>query len=291
MMPVSPAKTKASFRPHGILTEHEAKIIVNRTIRDEPTKGNMHNRQPLTLRMIWKSFLDWHMYPIYIIGTLMWIPVTPVTQYLQLSFRQLGFSTIMSNILAVPNGVISIINCVLIAMVSELFDNRTFVGMSQMIVSPSFRYITDSQWVTPCLVALVALPTITSWQYFAILTVLLGYPYVHAIQVAWCSRNAGSIRNRTVSASLYNMTAQWSALIGSNIYQASDAPRYRKGNTIQLVIAVVTLALYPATFYFYKSVNRYRDNRWDAMSDDEKNHYLATTKDEGARRLDFRFAT
>lgn len=137
LMPTSPAKTKASFRPNGILTDHEAKIVVNRTIRDEPTKGNMHNRQALTLRMIWKSCLDWHMYPIYLIGTLMWIPVTPVTQYLQLSFRQNGFSTIMSNILAVPNGVISIVNCVLIAMVSELFDNRTFVGMSQMVVCPS----------------------------------------------------------------------------------------------------------------------------------------------------------
>lgn len=114
---------------------------------------------------------------------------------------------------------------------------------------------------------------------------------MHAIQVAWCSRNAGSIRNRTVSASLYNMTAQWSALIGSNIYQSSDAPRYRKGNTILLVIAVVTLALYPATYYFYKSINAHRERKWNAMSDDEKNHYLATTKDEGARRLDFRFAT
>jgi hypothetical protein len=140
MMPTSPAKTKASFRPNGILTDHEAKIIVNRTIRDEPTKGNMHNRQPLTLRMIWKSMLDWHMYPIYLIGTLMWIPVTPVTQYLQLSFRQNGFSTIMANILSVPSGVIAIINCVVIAMISELFDNRTFVGMSQMVVS-SHRHV------------------------------------------------------------------------------------------------------------------------------------------------------
>lgn len=38
MMPVAPAKTKTKFRPNGYLTDREAKIIVNRTLRDEPTK-------------------------------------------------------------------------------------------------------------------------------------------------------------------------------------------------------------------------------------------------------------
>lgn len=87
------------------------------------------------------------------------------------------------------------------------------------------------------------------------------------------------------------MTAQWSAIIGSNIYQSSDAPRYKKGNTILLVIALVTLALYPATYFFYKKINAHRDKVWNAMSTEEKDQYLSTTKDEGARRLDFRFAT
>jgi predicted MFS family arabinose efflux permease len=149
MMPVAPSKTKTNFRPNGYITDREAKIIVNRVIRDEPTKvglllhiatetddqGNMHNRQPLTFKMIGKSCMDWHLWPVYLIGVLMWIPVTPVSYYLQLSFRQLGFSTIQANLLAVPYGVLSIINVVLIALISELFDNRSFVGMIQFVVS------------------------------------------------------------------------------------------------------------------------------------------------------------
>jgi hypothetical protein len=135
MMPVAPSKTKTSFRPNGYITDREAKIVVNRVIRDEPTKGDMHNRQPLTLRMIGKSCLDWHLYPIYFVGILMWIPITPIGAYLQLSFRQLGFTTIEANLLAVPYGVLSIINCVVIAVISELFDNRTLVCMSMFVVS------------------------------------------------------------------------------------------------------------------------------------------------------------
>lgn len=87
------------------------------------------------------------------------------------------------------------------------------------------------------------------------------------------------------------MTAQLSQIIGSNIYQASDAPRYIKGNTVLLVVGIVTLILYPFTWLFYTKINRHRDRVWDAMTKEEQSHYLATTKDEGARRLDFRFAT
>jgi hypothetical protein len=98
----------------------------------------MHNRQPLTLKMVGKSCMDWHLWPVYLIGVLMWIPVTPVSYYLQLSFRQLGFSKIQANLLAVPYGVLSIINVILIAMISELFDNRSFTGMIQFVVSETW---------------------------------------------------------------------------------------------------------------------------------------------------------
>ncbi|KAJ0103829.1 uncharacterized protein J7T55_000456 [Diaporthe amygdali] len=41
---------------------------------------------------------------------------------------------------------------------------------------------------------------------------------------------------------------------------------------------------------YYMRRNAQRDKIWNAMSADEKDHYLATTTDEGNKRLDFRFA-
>lgn len=41
---------------------------------------------------------------------------------------------------------------------------------------------------------------------------------------------------------------------------------------------------------YYMKRNKTRDDIWRGMSQQEKDHYLATTKDEGSRRLDFRFA-
>ena len=140
------------------------------------------------------------------------------------------------------------------------------------------------------MIALVVTPVITGWGFFAIATAVLGGPWVHAIQVAWCSRNAGSVRTRTVSAALYNMSIQLSGIIGANVYQAEDAPRYFKANKGLIVVVVFNIfVLYPGIFFFYRHVNKKRDAKWNAMGEAERIEYLRTTKDEGNKRLDFRF--
>ena len=42
--------------------------MVNRVLRDDPSKSNMHNRQGLSIRMIWDILKDWRMWPIYCLG-------------------------------------------------------------------------------------------------------------------------------------------------------------------------------------------------------------------------------
>lgn len=43
------------------------------------------------------------------------------------------------------------------------------------------------------------------WGTFALVTVLLSYPYCHAILVAWTSKNSNNVGTRSVSAALYNV--------------------------------------------------------------------------------------
>lgn len=61
-LPPSPCQTKGKLRgKQGWFTEREEKIMVNRIIRDDPSKGDMHNRQAVDFRMFWTCLCDRHM--------------------------------------------------------------------------------------------------------------------------------------------------------------------------------------------------------------------------------------
>ncbi|RXW20059.1 hypothetical protein EST38_g5807 [Candolleomyces aberdarensis] len=279
-MPPGPTQTKRWYRPKGWFTERQEVIAVTRILRDDPTKGDMHNRQALTLKLLWNALLDYDLWPLYIIGLLFGIPASPPGQYLTLSLRGLGFNTFETNLLTIPSAVATIITMWMIAIVSETIDDRSIVAMMEDL------------WILPFLIALRALPDNPNpWLFYGLATGLLSYPYTHPIQVAWCSRNAGGVASRTVNASLYNMFVQASGIIASNIYRKDDAPNYRRGNTVLITICAFNcFILYPSVKAYYIWKNKKRAKIWDAMTSEQKAQYLETTTDSGNRRLDFRFA-
>jgi hypothetical protein len=279
-MPPSPTQTKAWFRPKGWFSEREEVIAVSRILRDDPTKGDMHNREGLSLKRLWTAVCDYDLWPLYLIGLLFGIPSGPPGTYLTLSLRNLGFSTFATNLLTIPSTVVGTFTMFGITLISETVNERSLVAIAQDV------------WTLPFLVALYLLPeNPNQWVYFGLASGLLSYPYTHPIQVGWCSRNSGAVASRTVNASLYNMFVQASAIIYAQIYQASDAPRYRRGNRTLIAINCVNiLFMYPATKAYYIWRNRQKAKIWDAMSAEDRQIYLNTTKDVGNRRLDFRFA-
>lgn len=63
LMPAGPCDTASWFRgKKGWFSEHEEKIMVNRIIREDPSKSSMHNRQPITPRLLWKSLKDFDLW-------------------------------------------------------------------------------------------------------------------------------------------------------------------------------------------------------------------------------------
>jgi predicted MFS family arabinose efflux permease len=136
------------------------------------------------------------------------VPSGPPQVYLTLSLRNLGFNTTQSALLSIPAYVIGTVGLVGTAYLSELIDSRVFATVITQF------------WTLPLLIALYTFNAHTSqWIYFAVVSLIAGFPYVHPIQVAWASRNSYSVRTRTLSASLYNMCVQAGAIIYVSHYR------------------------------------------------------------------------
>ncbi|KAF8506810.1 major facilitator superfamily domain-containing protein [Russula emetica] len=269
LMPPGPTQTKAWFRPSGWFTEREEIIIVNRVLRDDPSKSGMHNRQGMTVKMIWHALCDWRMWPLYILGMTHMIPVSPPHTYLTLSLRSLGFNTIQSNLLSVPAYVIGAMGLLSTCYLSEMINSRV---LSTVILQ---------FWALPLLIVLYTFTEHTSqWVYFVVVSLIVGFPYVHPIQVAWTSRNSNSVSTRTISACMYNIFLQAGYIISVN----------KEGNRVLIGICVANIVLYLLTFLFYRCLNQRREKIWASMTPKVRVEYLETTKDVGNQRLDFRFA-
>lgn len=285
----------------------------------------MHNRQGLTLKLMWESIMDYDLWPMYLMSVTLLVPTGPVAAYLTLFLRSLGFDTFEVNLLSIPPTVLFLIQLIFWSWVSERINNRMAIVLFYSV------------WIFPLLMALELLPsTASAWSWYAVTVVILGYPYVHSINgqsdpysfhhpfefsdvgvliVSLVSRNAGSVRTRTVGSAVYNMLAQVGGIISSNvrflrlltsflklalnsrlisrlcqIYRSDDQPFYRKGNKILLAILGWNVVMTIFVKFYYIRKNKSRERIWNAMSPEQKHDYLRTTKDEGNKRLDFRFA-
>ena len=280
LMVPSPVQTKKWWNEKGWFTEEEEKIIVNKVLRDDPTKGDMHNRQGLSLKMIWEALEDWRLWPIYLIGIVAYMPEHTITAYMTLLLRQMGFSTFHTNLLCIPYNVLKIIMLLTSTYLSEKFSSIFLICLIQPI------------WGTICVGVLRFWKgsLVNHWGTYAVLTICLGYPYIHAMMVSIVSRNSHSIKTRTVSASVYNMFVQAGAIISSNIYRKNDKPLYHTGNAVLFAFALSMFPILLGCKWFYWKLNKNRAEKWDAMTPEEQDYYIKNTTDKGSQRLDFRFA-
>ncbi|KAJ3044419.1 hypothetical protein HDV00_002311 [Rhizophlyctis rosea] len=279
-LPPSPTQTASRFRgKNGWFSEREETIMVTRILLDDPSKGDMHNRQALTPRKFWKTLKDFDLYPIYFVGLSHLIPNASPSQYLTLTIRAMKFDTYTTTLLTIPSSVLLILQLLLITRLSEKYNDKTIVNM------------VNQTWNMIFLLILIYLPDDANvWLRYTIVSLVVAHPLCHAVVVAWTSRNAGSVRTRTVASALYNMSVQIGSIMGSNIYRDDDKPFYHRGNRILIGIAAFNFVSYFVIRIYYKKRNAWKKAKWDAMTPAEQVNYLKTTTDEGNKRLDFRFA-
>lgn len=121
-------------------------------------------------------------------------------------------------------------------------------------------------------------------DFIVILTLLVGGPSVQPVVVSLTSRNAESVRTRTVDSALYNISVQVGAIASANVslyacfslaiwecpnrglsctdyfeqvYQAKDEPYYKNGNKTLIALAIAGGFIFVAAKFYYDWLNKY----------------------------------
>jgi len=82
--------------------------------------------------------------------------------------------------------------------------------LSQVLNQLALTAVLPQFWALPFLLflRLVDPSSVSKWTTWLVMTLFLGSPYAHPIQVGWVSRNANAVRSRAVGAAMYNMCVQ-----------------------------------------------------------------------------------
>ena len=278
LMVPGPTQTKTKLFPNGYFSEREEKIIVNRLVRDDPSKSDMHNRQAVSVKQFFQALSDYDIWPLLLVSLTFQFPQFPMSNYVNIILRGLGFSRNETIYLNIPIEVFNAITMITISFVSEIFNERAIICMIPQI------------WMLiPIAIEYARADDILAWGKYAIIFVVLSNPSVQGILVSWISRVSYSVRTRTVASPMSNIGIQLALIAAQNVYRSDDAPLYHRGNRALVGVCCMNIVLFAFCKFYYIARNKYKRGKWEAMSNSEKQEYLSKHQDDGNKRLDYLF--
>lgn len=209
--------SKRSNKFPAILTEEQAEIISKRVLEDDPTK--IDATPSISIR--WKDFdcfSSWKLPGHCAMAFLSSVMFQPINTYAPSIIKSLGYKGYTANGL---NSVGSV--CALFVSLSLAFSSDRRQERGLHITTGFFISAVGLLWL-----ALASNSTAKSVLYGGVIVTQAGMGSIQGINAAWLSSKLEE-RQRPVALAAYAMSIQLAGFVGSNLFQAKDAPRYRKG--------------------------------------------------------------
>ncbi|THX45742.1 putative MFS transporter, partial [Aureobasidium pullulans] len=178
-LPAGPTRTQSVLYRKPWFSEREKVIVINRLLRDDVSKGKTSTKEKTSLRDIWNTLKDPALIGFWFLALIIYMGKSPVSQYLVLNLRQLGFTRFESTVLTIPSDFLRTVTVLALTWSSGHFKEKVF-----HCIIPGCIEI-------PLFAALLILPPHGySWVRFAIITLIIGSPSSHPIMASWISVNS-----------------------------------------------------------------------------------------------------
>ncbi|KAI9365522.1 MFS general substrate transporter [Zopfochytrium polystomum] len=251
-----------------LFNEREARIAATRVIREDPVKK--YYEQTVRWSDVHAAFTDSRLWGHLVITLLGLTALNPINTYMPTLIKSFGFDVYVSNVLTAPAYILNFISMTIMTSHSDKTRERGYHGA----FSATWLLVGFVLLLLPCGASSCSS---TPW------------PYTHPLNISWMTEHMAPLGKRTVGSAAIIASANIYAVYAGQIYQQNDAPRYHTGNLICIAFVVATVVAWLVFRKYLEWINNTRQAKWDAMSEKEKDTYLATTTDVGNDRLDFKF--
>ncbi|KAK4501957.1 hypothetical protein PRZ48_007767 [Zasmidium cellare] len=202
------------------LTEEENEVMRVRRARNAAYQGNTDTFKPHHIR---QAFTDLQVYLAAILQFGNTVSQFGFSTFLPTLLTGFGYTSLQANYLSIPCYVVAAISLFAWASLSDRLGKRALISFICCL---------------PCVLgyAIVVGTSNKAAGYFAMYMCAAGiYPY-NAVLTTWVSNNIAPDYKRSAALPLFVCLANISGIVASQIYPASDAPRYITGNATSLAL-------------------------------------------------------
>lgn len=244
LLPRSPTHTSPLHGRFDYFSDQERVILEARVIADDDTKGA--EKANITVKSFLEAISDYRLWLHMVLNILSLTPKGSLQLYGPTVIKNLGFSKINANLL---NAVSSVLVIFLSYWISFASDKTKLRGPWCIVA-----FI----WSVVFAGALFGLDLDTDkWTRYAIFTLLAGGNALsQGLNDAWLSINATSPSKRGVGLAMVVMGANFGGLIGPQLFQAKDAPKYNNGFMAILIFYSACIPITGLMIWTY-----WRDNK------------------------------
>ncbi|KAJ7821225.1 MFS general substrate transporter [Mycena olivaceomarginata] len=279
-LPRNVANTKGGLRGFkSWFTPRQVQIAVTRVIKDDQSKREYEKR--VTRADFKDAASDLGLWGHLLLSNVTLTPTTRWELIFLLSSSLFHFNVFVSNALTAPPYVLQCIIMLIVIRHSDKVRERGFHGAF------------GSAWQLVGWIILRAMPDGASRgvKYFGAI-IVASWPYNHPLNIGWMSENTGSIGKRTVASGAVIFAANiYGVCKASQIYQADDAPYFKRGNSINIAFAGFTTILWVVQKYYYRHLNKKKEREYAALNEQERLEEDSKTEEKGNRSLTFRYTT
>ncbi|OJD34527.1 mfs transporter [Diplodia corticola] len=256
----------------GFLNDEERAILTVR-LADDQGECRMDRLDKNALK---RSFGDWKMY----VAVVMYFGIVnngySTSFFIPTIIKEMGYTSSRAQVLSIPIFVVATAVALAVAVCTDRLRHRYgFCLLGVAVASVGYVLLLCRERLAPGV------------EYFALFVVVAGGYITQPVTLTWVSNCMSGHYKRSVAAAMQVGFGNCGGIVASNIYIASEAPRYRTGYGTSLGLLWLCAAMCTLLFFGVRRENAKRDRgERDYRLDDEKDR-----DNLGDDHPHFRFAT